>query len=167
MPQSLSFHPHVTLVVERFALPRDSVHGPAHWARVLENGLRLAPLTGADPVVVSLFAILHDSCRDNDGRDIHHGPRAAKWLRTLDLDLTNTQHDLLVRACAGHTTAWRSKDPSLATCWDADRLDIGRVGAVVNPMFLSTAAARDPGVMTWAQQRAVYGHVPDFALDYL
>lgn len=164
---SVRFDHRVSLVLENFALPLDSIHGPGHWARVLENGMRLAPLTGADPVVVSLFAILHDSRRDNDGRDIHHGPRAAKWLRTLDLALSTTQHSLLVRACAGHTTAWRSREPTVATCWDADRLDLGRVGTVTNPWFLSTAAARDPAIMAWAQERAVYGHVPTFAIDYL
>ncbi len=29
-------------------------HGKPHWERVRVNGLRLAPLTGADPVVVEL-----------------------------------------------------------------------------------------------------------------
>lgn len=164
----LAFPPQITLVLERFALPvDDTIHGPGHWARVLENGMRLAPQTGADPVVVSLFAILHDSCRRNDGRDIFHGPRAAKWVKGMDLEITTSQKRLLIAACAGHTNKLHSIDVTVATCWDADRLDLGRVGSVVNPFFLSTAAARDPAIMAWAQQRAVYGQVPDFAIDYL
>ena len=167
MTKPLAFDSRVRLVLTNFALPVSSIHGPIHWARVMENGLRLAPLTGADPLVVSLFAIFHDSCRHHDGTDIHHGPRAAKWLRALDLGITTIQRDLVVEACAGHTNSFRSSDVTVGTCWDADRLDIGRVGVVVNPMFMSTQAARDPAIMAWAQERSEYGRVPDFVSDYL
>ncbi len=133
----------------------------------MENGLRLAPLTGADPDIVSLFAIFHDSCRHHDGTDVHHGPRAAKWLRSLDLGLSTAQHDLVVEACAGHTNSHHSSDPTIATCWDADRLDIARVGVVIDPAYLSTRAAREQDIIAWAQQRARAGVVPDCALTYL
>lgn len=133
----------------------------------MENGLRLAPHTGADPVVVSLFAIFHDSCRHHDGTDVHHGPRAAKWLRTLDLGLTTRQRDLVVEACAGHTNSFISPDPTIGTCWDADRLDIGRVGVVVDITYMSTHAAKDPAIVGWAQQRARQGFVPHYAEDFL
>ena len=43
-------------VLEDYALPLDGIHGVAHWARVLENGRRLASETGANIEVVSLFA---------------------------------------------------------------------------------------------------------------
>jgi hypothetical protein len=54
-----------------------SVHGPSHWRRVEKNGLLLATRTGADPVVVRLFALFHDSCRMNDGSDDGHGGRRS------------------------------------------------------------------------------------------
>ena len=53
----------VHAVLEDYALPWHGTHGVSHWARVLENGLRLAEVTGADVDVVQLFAILHDSQR--------------------------------------------------------------------------------------------------------
>ena len=34
-------------ILEEYELPWDGLHGVAHWARVLENGLRLADETGA------------------------------------------------------------------------------------------------------------------------
>ena len=37
-----------------------------------------------------------------------------------------------------------SKDATIQTCWDADRLDLGRVGERPNPTYLGTKAARDP-----------------------
>jgi uncharacterized protein len=48
-------------ILEDYALPLGGDHGVAHWARVLENGLRLAEETGANVEVVQLFALLHDS----------------------------------------------------------------------------------------------------------
>ena len=162
----MTFPPAITLVLSRFALPADSIHGLAHWARAMANGLRLAPLTGADPEVVSLFAIFHDSLRHYDGTDVHHGPRAAKWIRTLDLGITPQQQALLVEACAGHTNALHSSDPTVGTCWDADRLDIGRIGVEVDPFYMSTEAARDPAILAWAQERASHRLVPNFAMGY-
>ena len=66
-------------ILEEYVLPWDGDHGIAHWARVLENGLRLAEETGANIEVVQLFAILHDSQRVNEGGDPKHGPRAAAY----------------------------------------------------------------------------------------
>jgi hypothetical protein len=77
------------------------------------------------------------------------------------------QRDLAVEACAGHTNSFRSNDATVGTCCDADRLDIGRVGVVVNPSFMSTQAACDPVILAWAQERSEYRRVPDFAVRYL
>jgi uncharacterized protein len=48
----------VHAVLEEYALPWDGDHGVAHWARVLENGLRLAETTGANVEVVQLSSPL-------------------------------------------------------------------------------------------------------------
>jgi HD superfamily phosphodiesterase len=40
-----------------------SIHGPSHWQRVENFGLDIAKSSGADLTVVRLFALLHDSCR--------------------------------------------------------------------------------------------------------
>ena len=63
--------------MNRFELDRDGIHGVAHWGRVRANGFRLAQLTGANVYVVELFALIHDSCRIDDGHDPEHGLRAA------------------------------------------------------------------------------------------
>ena len=36
-----------------------------------------------------------------------------------------------------------SEHPTIGTCWDADRLDLGRVGIVPQPKFMSTAFAKE------------------------
>jgi uncharacterized protein len=167
--QELVHAPLIELVRRRFVLDDDSIHGICHWGRVLENGVRLAEMNGADVEVVALFALFHDSCRENDKTDPMHGPRAAKWIREIasTLPLSDIQVDLLVAAVAGHTNKLHHKDVTVATCWDADRLDIGRTGCIVNPVFLNTKAACLPETLAWAQQRGMEGHVPDFINQYL
>lgn len=143
---------------EGYVLRWDGVHGVAHWARVRENGLRLASATGAREDVVELFAFLHDARRRNDTIDDGHGERGAALARTLRgdaFDLDDEGMRLLVEACAGHTDGVLTADPTLGTCWDADRLDLPRCGITPLPERLSTAAAREPSVLDWARRRAV------------
>jgi len=75
----MNLKPVLNAILEDYALPLGGDHGVAHWARVLENGLRLAEETGANVEVVSLFAVLHDSRRINEVTDPEHGPRAAEF----------------------------------------------------------------------------------------
>lgn len=140
-----------------YALEWDGIHGASHWARVRENGLRLAESTGARPDVVELFAFFHDSRRVNDGIDADHGARGAALARALRGDafeIDDAGMDLLVEACTAHTDGTVTDDPTLGTCWDADRLDLPRVWIVPRPRLLCTAAARDPLVREWARKRA-------------
>ncbi len=138
------------------------IHGITHWQRVRENGLRLAGINGADAVIVELFAFLHDIKRLNDGFDPLHGQRSADFARTLrgtTINLDDTRFEMLAYACAHHTDGKISDEVTIATCWDADRLDLGRVGIIPDPKRLCTAAARDPDILTWAIQRSQAGHV--------
>jgi uncharacterized protein len=140
-------------------------HGLAHWARVLENGLRLAPPTGANVAVVTLFAVFHDCRRRNDGRDPAHGERGAllaSELRAEWLDLTDSEMDLLHEACARHTDGRTEADVTVQTCWDADRLDLPRAGVSVRPERLCTPAAREHGIIAWAAQRSLARFEPGF-----
>ncbi len=133
------------------------MHGIAHWGRVLENGRRLAPHTGADPRVLEYFAVLHDSQRHGDGRDPAHGSRAAALSRELraEIDLDEHAFALLVEACDCHTRgAPAHADGTILTCLDADRLDIPRVGMKIRVELLYTKAARDPEILAWASDRA-------------
>lgn len=79
----MNLKPVLQAILEDYALPLGGDHGVAHWARVLENGLRLAEETGANVGVVSLFAVLHDSRRINEVTDPEHGPRAAEFAAEL------------------------------------------------------------------------------------
>lgn len=155
-------------ILDDYALPWGGDHGVAHWARVLENGLRLAEETRANLEVVQLFAVLHDSRRINEATDPDHGPRAAEFARTLRgrlLNLPDHEFGLLHRACAGHTHERTHPDATIRTCWDADRLDLGRVGIAPHPSRLCTEAARRPETIQWADGRATFRVVPEFVWD--
>jgi len=144
---------------EHFALDWVGIHGAPHWVRVRENGLRLAKETGAQTRVIEAFAFVHDSCRINEYADPEHGLRAAEFARRLvsrgKLLLVQEELELLVRACEGHSTGQTIEDITVGTCWDADRLDLGRVGVRTNPMYLCTTPAKDPTFIRWAYERSL------------
>jgi uncharacterized protein len=158
----------LTTILEQYALPWNGVHGVSHWARVLENGRRMAAASGANLEVVELFAILHDSRRRNEGVDFIHGPQGARYARELNgslFHLSEPDMALLFIACDQHTNGHTNADVTVQVCWDSDRLDLGRVGIVPKPSRLCTPAARDPEMLAWADQRAHQRLTPDLVLS--
>lgn len=154
--------PIVKAIISGYSLPVRGDHGIAHWARVLENGLRLASKTGANTRVVMLFALFHDSRRVSEFRDDGHGLRGgelAKSLRSGYLNLNDDEFELLYIACCRHTEGLIEGDITLQTCWDADRLDLGRVGITPLSQKLCCNAARE--MIPWAHERAVIGFEPE------
>lgn len=134
------------LVTEKFHTQLYSVHGPAHWRRVERNGLLLATQTGADLEVVRLFALFHDSRRINENYDAGHGARGAEYaasLRGSAFTLDDARFELLHFACVWHTGGQHHADPTIGTCWDADRLDLGRVGIIPEERYMSTEFGRE------------------------
>jgi uncharacterized protein len=152
----------VRVILEGYALPWQGTHGVAHWARVLENGLRLAQETRAHAAVVQLFAVFHDARRVNEGADPGHGRRGAELaaaLRGECFSLSDVEFALLCDACTRHTDGRTDADITVQTCWDADRLDLGRVGICPAPARLCTPAARR--LIAWADGRAAFEIVPE------
>ena len=122
-------------------------------------------MTGAKIEVVRLFAIFHDSKRINDGSDSDHGQRGADFaakLRGRLFDLTDDDFKLLHRACSGHTHELTHPDITIQTCWDSDRLDLGRVGITPHPNRLCTEFAMTKEMIRWADGRACFDFVPEF-----
>jgi uncharacterized protein len=143
-----------------YALDWNGIHGVSHWQRVRDNGLRVGAATGADPVIVELFAFIHDIKRLNDGSDPQHGRRAAEWARSEGrelIDLGDGAFEQLAYACEHHTHVKTHRNITICTCWDADRLDLDRVYITPDPRRLCTAAARDPTLLKWAIRRSQEG----------
>ena len=137
----------VRLAVSGFALRGSQDHGLAHWARVRAHGVRLAQHYGLNPVVPALFGLLHDCRRENEHHDPEHGRRAGDLVEELALQgllrgVTPTEVSLLARACADHSEGLVDAPRLVQVCWDADRLDLGRVGIRPDPRLLCTDTAR-------------------------
>lgn len=148
-------------VLDGYTLPMRCDHGVVHWARVLENGLRIAEGNGADREIVALFAVFHDARRVNEYHDPEHGLRGgqlAGTLRGTRVHLSEDRFDRLFEACRLHTDGLRTDDPTIGACWDADRLDLGRVGIRPRPDRLCTDQAR--GLLAWANERAFHDREP-------
>lgn len=132
-------------VLAQFRISMDGVHGPSHWARVRHHGLVVGAEAGADLMVVELFAFLHDSQRVDEHEDRFHGDRAAEFAASMNhryFDLQDTQLDKLVSAIRSHSDGDVHKCSTIQTCWDADRLDLGRVGIKPAARYLSPVAAK-------------------------
>ncbi len=145
----------VDAVLER-STGRDSfIHGESHWQRVAAAGLVLLPETSdADPALVFLFALFHDSMRLNDGRDPLHGARGATLARELRggaFTLDQERMRLLEFACEEHPNGGVSSDPTVGVCWDSDRLNLWRVGIRPDPRWLSTKSALSEERISWAR----------------
>ena len=90
----------------------------------------------------SWFVYLYHKCRLDDWTDIEHGVRAADMLSTIRntilRDFTDEEVSLLERACRYHIAEHRTGNSTIDVCFDADRLDLGRVGIVPNPKRMAT-----------------------------
>ena len=138
-------HDFVAFLRYQFLLDWKGIHGVSHWARVRRNGLLIAKDNGADRSVIEYFSFLHDSRRFDEDSDPDHGKRAAEFalsLRDSYIDLNDTSLSLLVTACEGHTHERYHDDVTIQTCWDADRLDLGRVGIIPDPDRMCTGMGR-------------------------
>ena len=157
----------VRAIKDQFQINWQGIHGLSHLSRVWENGIHLAEATGANKKVVQLFAVFHDSRRLNEDCDPEHGPRGAllaeSW-RVKYYDLNDEEFDLLFTACSLHTMARTHVDTTIQTCFDADRLDLGRTGKTPDPKLLCTEAAKDTKTIEWATQRSISGYMPDNVL---
>lgn len=143
------------LVAQHFEGGR-GIHGVNHWRRVEANGLMLGEELGADLDVIRCFAWLHDARRENNYEDPGHGRRGGALARELNeefMGLEAARLEVLVAACDGHTGGHRHGDVTVCCCWDADRLDLCRLGYTINGKYLLTELAREQRMIERVQAR--------------
>jgi uncharacterized protein len=131
-------------ILAQFECHPQGLHGTPHWARVRLHALAIGRETGADLLVVELFAFIHDSRRQDEYRDPDHGKRAsiyAEQLRGSFFELEDSAFILLQEALEGHSHGGVHSNPTIQTCWDADRLDLVRLHIDPDPSLLSPEAS--------------------------
>ncbi|WP_419176712.1 hypothetical protein [Desulfosediminicola sp.] len=152
----------INQIKQHYGLDWYGTHGVVHWSHVYENGMRLAAQDGVNRKVVALFSVFHDSRRLNEGVDDGHGPRGAGLAGDLrDLySITDQEFDLLQIACRLHTVADTHRDITVQACFDADRLDLGRVGNIPDPRYLCTPLAKEREILDWAYNKSLIRKFP-------
>jgi uncharacterized protein len=125
-------------------------HGPRHWRDVARVAHALwTEGVEAEPMGLFVFALMHDSQRLNEFEDPGHGHRAAALLHNTGViamleGLVSCETLRSVElAMSIHNGGDTSAEPTVATCLDADRLTLYRVGIVPDPRFLSTEVAKE------------------------
>jgi uncharacterized protein len=133
---------------------RSPDHGPRHWHDVARVGYMLLEVSnrlGADadhynPELIFLFAALHDTQRQDEYSDPDHGNRAEDLARKMRdkgvIVLDNSPFELLCYALGDHDRGSVSDDPTVAICWDADRLTLPRVGIQPKKTLMSSAPVK-------------------------
>jgi len=136
------------MVEKQFRGSLMGIHGRGHWRQVERNGVMLAEkngVTAEEIVVVRLFAVMHDSQRVNDSWDREHGQRAAAYARSLqrvEFELPEGLLKKLEKACERHALGETTEDVLIGTCWDADRLDLVRLGVVPREELMNTVEGK-------------------------
>jgi len=133
-----------------FKIDYYGLHGISHWRRVYCNAQKLSRHYSVESEVFELFSLLHDSKRHDEFEDKHHGKRAAQFvvelLEVASIELSEKDTQRLIYACANHTYSDKKNplfsDLIVQICFDSDRLDIDRVGYVVDSKYLATEYAR-------------------------
>ena len=126
-------------------------HGIKHWERVYKNTQILASHYKIKSEVFELFALLHDSKRENEYEDTYHGLRASVFAKKLlddgFIELSKEDEERLIFACANHTKKDKNNplcdDIIVQICFDSDKLDLRRVGMIPDASRMNTDFAKD------------------------
>ena len=138
------------IVKDNFKLDLYGIHGIYHWQRVYKNTQILAKHYKVKSKVFELFALFHDSKRKNEYSDLSHGFRASKFVEDLiekrEIVLDEDDKNRFLYAIANHTISDENNplfnDLIVQICFDADRLDLGRIGIEPEERYMMTDFAK-------------------------
>lgn len=157
----------ITRLTKSFILDIEGIHGINHWLRVMTNGLILADQEKVSKSIPILFALSHDIFRNNDDFDPLHGERAAKAIDILKSHVNLTQEEILIvkEACKYHSDGKTTEEKEIGICWDADRLDLMRVGLYPDEKYLSTKTAKIEGLIINCNKYAIRDNLNDLCTE--
>jgi len=141
----------LNIIKKDFKLDLYGDHGIYHWQRVFLNTQKLAKYYNVTSEIFELFSILHDSKRENEYQDINHGKRASEFVKELIerkyIKLDTIDEQRLIYACVNHTkpdmTNLLYNDIIVQICFDADKMDIERVGIIPDKKYFLTQYAKE------------------------
>ncbi len=153
---NIDWHGLIEFLTRKAPLVDSPIHGIRHWSAVICTGLEIRRRRPEiDPTLIKLFGLIHDACRVDEGTDRDHGRRAADLvilLQTKFFKLSEDDLALLHEACAEHSDGHIHTNPTIGAMWDADRLNLVRLGITPSHRFLSLHESRAPDLIDLAQK---------------
>ena len=119
------------------------IHGLPHLRQVALVAGRFAAHLGEDVEAAMVMGFFHDCARIHDGGGTQHAHDSAQLARPIIT--ADFPHFDVARLCDGiahHADGTITDDFLIGCLWDADRLDLRRLGITPNPRLLSTPIAR-------------------------
>ena len=146
-------------IVEETDMWQSMYHGTNHWMNVRTNAMYLAERTGGDVGSLNTLQSFMTVCGTTKIRP-KHGQRALDMLESIETSLiwmTNSSsfYKKRVRVIRLQGLKVRRTDPTLAACWDGDRLDIE--GKTPDPKYLFSDLAK---------QLATLGRIQAYGTSY-
>ena len=74
--------------------------------------------------------------------------------------------EIAAKACATHTDGLITGVKEIGVCWDADRLDLYRVGLVPKDLYLSTDTAQTSKAKEWADRSFISSYNKKLAFPF-
>ena len=91
----------------------------------------------------------------------NHGLRGAEFAKECReaklFEIDDVRFEKLYHACKFHTHERSNDDPTISTCYDADRLDLGRVGIPLDPKKMATSFGSQIASLSLKQHVSVFG----------
>ncbi len=134
-------------IIDNFYLDLDNgVHGIDHWTRVLINGIQLSERNkNINKNIIIAFAFFHDIKRTVEDKEPEHGYNGGRYLLKYKykINLTKEELNTCYEACVDHTNVKNHTDINIGACWDADRLDLYRVGVMPDLDYLNLEESKN------------------------
>ena len=119
------------------------IHGIPHLRRVSFIAGRIANFYGENVESAVVAGFLHDCARTDDGGGKRHAYDSAVLAkRVLAQFYPHLDSARICKCIELHTDGKITTDRLLGSVWDADRLDLSRLGYKIIPELLSTDTAR-------------------------
>jgi uncharacterized protein len=135
--------------IENFCISKafdiKGIHGIQHWISVRNYGLKIANTNRANKEIIQLFAWFHDIGRVANKGDYQHGSRSVEIMDSIYKKLFYIgadEYEVLRFAIKYHTDTIHYSNITVGTCWDADRLDLCRIGRIIDPSLLNSEEAK-------------------------
>ena len=120
-----------------------ALHGISHLRRVSILSGRLASAVGEDVEAAVVMGFLHDCARTDDKAGDGHAHDSSVLARCLlGRFYPHLDADRICHAIARHADGEVTDDGLAACLWDADRLELKRIGREIDLDLLSTEVAR-------------------------